>query len=341
VRGAPPHFFRRLVSSKRARRELSLLAGILGLLLILGVSGARVVREDIGHVGVIRNGAPWSNRAIHKIIGPGDGPVWAGWFSQAPREYPASQVAHTYTITADPDRGSRTGVDVVTVPTKDGVQIGLEATVFYHFTGERDPDALKTFDRSIGTRQFRASHGGPSLYPWQGDEGWDTMIDSLFRPILENIVRGEIGRFQCGQLVPSCVLIHQVRPVSTFALNEPRANIARAEAAINRALAADLADTLNGRYFWRIHFRIARVALPANVQAAINTAQASYAGVANAEAKARQARYQNRANELLAKTYNKSPALAKVEQLKSIPKGSTVILSGSSKIPQVLAGTGH
>jgi 4-diphosphocytidyl-2C-methyl-D-erythritol kinase len=98
---------------------------------------------------------------------------------------------------------------------------------------------------------------------------------------------------------------------------------------------------LNGHYFWKIHFRIAHVTLPANVQEAINTAQASYAGVADAKAKARQARYQNRANRLLAETYDKSPALAKVEQLKALPKGATVILAGSGKTPQVLAGAGR
>jgi hypothetical protein len=76
------------------------------------------------------------------------------------------------------------------------------------------------------------------------------------------------------------------------------------------------------------------------VQTAINNAEASYAGVAEAKAKARQARYQNKANKVLAKTYDKSPALAKVEAMKAIPKGSTVILSGSDKSPQVLAGGG-
>jgi len=328
-----------MVSNQHWRRTLTLIGGIVGLFLIVAVSGARVVRQDIGHVGVIRNGAPWSDRAIHKIVNPGDGPVWGGWFSQSPREYPASQVAKTYTVTADPERGARAGTDVVTVPTKDGVQVGVEGTVFYHFVGERDTEALRTFDKSIGTRQFRA-HDGGELYPWQGDAGWEAMIDALFRPLLDNIVRGEIGQFQCAQLVPSCVLIHRTNPVTTRAQDAPRANIARVERTIDRALRADLAQTLAGQFFWKLHFRISRVTLPGNVQHAIDTAQASYAGVADAKARARQARYRNRANRLLAETYDKSPALAKVEELKAIPKGSTVILSGSGKSPQVLAGAG-
>jgi hypothetical protein len=229
---------------------------------------------------------------------------------------------------------------VVTVPTKDGVQIGLEGTVFYHFIGERDQAALRTFDRSIGTRRFPGK-GGALLYPWQGDDGFEAMVDSIFRPMLDNIVRGELGQFQCAQLVPSCVLIHRADPVkATSSGGAPRANIAQVEKAIDQALAADLNETLSGNYFWKLHLRIARVTLPENVQSAINVAQASYAGVANAKAKARQARYENRANRVLAQTYDKSPAVAKVEELKAIPKGSTVIFSGAGKSPQVLAGAG-
>jgi hypothetical protein len=329
----------RLLARRSGRRAVTLTAGILGLLSIFAVSGARIERMDIGHVGVIRNGAPWSNRAVRMIIGPGDGPIWAGFFTQRPREYPASQVAKTYTVTADPKRGARTGADVLTVPTRDGVQIGLEGTVFYHFVGERNEAALRTFDKAIGTREFRADDGR-MLYAWQGDDGWEAMIDGIFRPLLDNIIRGELGQFQCAQLVPSCVLIHRAALVKASEQNVPRTNIAHVEQAIDRAFSLDLDDTLHGHYFFRVNFRIAHVTLPANVQDAINVAQASYAGVADAKAKAKQARYQNRANRLLAETYDKSPALAKVEQLKAIPKGSTVILAGSGKSPQVLAGAG-
>jgi hypothetical protein len=156
-------------------------------------------------------------------------------------------------------------------------------------------------------------------------------------------MRREIGRFQCAQLVSSCSLVRRV--IGTRG-GEPGANITAIERAISRSLESDLASTLGRDYFWGLHFRIALVRLPDGVQSAINRAQASYADVANARAKARQATYQDRRNKKLADTYDHSPALARIEALKalrSVPKGSTVILSGGGKsgAPSVLAGAGN
>jgi regulator of protease activity HflC (stomatin/prohibitin superfamily) len=346
VRGAPPPWFLKLLRHPNGRRTLGIAAGIVGVLLIVAVSGARVVRQDIGHVGVIRNGGPFDNRGIRQIVNPGSGLTWTGWFSQGPREYPASQVERTYTLTADTTRGARNEQDVVTVPTRDGVQVGIEATLYYHFVGERDHNMLMAFDRSFGTRRYRVDgkHGSQSFYPWQGDDGWHGFLEDVFRPLLENDMRRELGRFQCAQLVPSCSL---VRPVVGPEAGEPGTNVARIERAISRTLESDLAETLSQPYFWGLRFRIAKVTLPHNVQGAIDRAQASYAEVSDARAKAQQATYQDKRNKALADTYNNSPALANIEALKalkSIPKGSTVILSGGSgkngSGPQVLAGAG-
>ena len=76
---------------------------------------------------------------------PGQGLTWIGFFSSAPHQYPAATVNRTYTVTSDPKRGNRPGVDVVTVPTKDGVQVGVEATVFLRFVGESNLDVLSAF----------------------------------------------------------------------------------------------------------------------------------------------------------------------------------------------------
>jgi regulator of protease activity HflC (stomatin/prohibitin superfamily) len=346
VRGAPPPWFLNFIRHPSGKRALGIAGGIIGVLLIIGVSGARVVREDIGHVGVVHNGGPLDKRSIRQIVRPSSGLTWIGWFSQSPREYPASQVERTYTVTADATRGNRREADVVTVPTRDGVQVGLEATLYYHFIGERDMTALKAFDRSFGTRRYPAhgQHDGELLYPYQGDAGWNAMFETVFRPILENDMRREIGSFECAELVTSCKLVRAASSMS----QSPGANIAAIEGNINRSLESDLTSTLGHHYFFDLHFRIARVSLPTNVQAAIDHAQASYAEISTARAKARQAIYQNRRNAKLAASYEKSPALANIEALKalkSIPKGSTVILSGGGSKkgggPQVLAGAGN
>src|SRR4051794_19086696 len=210
-RGDPPAWALRMMRSRGSRRLATLLAALIGLGLIIGVSGARVARQPIGYVGVVRNGGPLDTRTIRQVLMPGQRLTWIGFFSEHPHEYPASNVNRTYNVTSDPQRGSRPGVDVVTVPTKDGVQIGIEATVFMRFVGERDLEVLKRFDISYGTRRFAPAAGGKSLYPWQEDEGFYAWLDNLFRPVLEYNLRRELGRYDCAQLVASCALVSSGR----------------------------------------------------------------------------------------------------------------------------------
>jgi regulator of protease activity HflC (stomatin/prohibitin superfamily) len=163
------------------------------------------------------------------------------------------------------------------------------------------------------------------------------MLDSLFRPVLENDLRKEIGRFQCALLVSSCSLI---RKVSVTQPPAPSENIASIETRINDSLQSDLTQALGHLYFFDVRFRIGRVTLPVNVQKAVDEVQAQYAAVNTARAELEQARFTARRNRLLGKTYNKSPGLAAIEALKAVPQGSTVILSTGGKTPPILAGAG-
>src|SRR5439155_1216690 len=79
---------------------------------------------------------------------------WTGWWSQV-HKYPAQQ--RFYTITSEAGRGDRPGVDVVHTPTSDGVNAGIEGTLYFTLT--LDHAALKTFDNKFGTRKFRSVDG--------------------------------------------------------------------------------------------------------------------------------------------------------------------------------------
>src|SRR4051812_6855361 len=195
--------------------------GVAGLSILLFIAGARLVRQDIGHVGVIRNGGPLDGRSIRQIVLPGSGLTWAGWFSQKPHEYPARGVVLLYTVTSDANRGHRPGVDVVTVPTRDGVQVGIEATVYYHFVGESNLNALRQFDKTFGTREY--STGGPALRPYDSDAGFQAMVENVFRPALDNDLRREIGAFQCAEVVTACKLVRRASADGAHA--RPSANI--------------------------------------------------------------------------------------------------------------------
>jgi regulator of protease activity HflC (stomatin/prohibitin superfamily) len=301
------------------------------------VSGARVERQDSGHVGVVRNGGALDNRRIRQILMPGQRVTWTGLFSQAPREYPSARVVLFYTITSDTTRGDRREVDVVRVPTRDGVLVGLQGTVFFHFTGERDIRLLKRFDQTFGTRRFPVAGSARTLFPWDGEDGFGAMLDSTFRPVLDNDLRTEIGAFHCAELVASCALVRRAPAASPTSRNT-NANIRRVEDALNRSLMDDLNRTLGGNYFRDVHVRLAHVTLPAGVQDAVNTVQQEYVAVNGAKAELSKARYEALRNKLRAEAYNDSPALARIDAVKAAPPGATIVLSGGDKQPGINVG---
>lgn len=324
---------------KRGSRRLgTLIAALIGVALIVAVSGVRFERQQVGYVGVVRNGGPLDDRTIRQILLPGQRLTWTGFFSESPHQYPASNVSRTYTVTSNPRRGSRPGVDVVTVPTKDGVQVGVEATVFMRFVGERNVAALTRFDISFGTRRFPTASGKERLYPWDGDDGFYTWLDNFFRPVLEYNLRREFGRFDCAELVASCALVRSGKvasgaPPSTV----PTADAGVIASRIGASLERDLTRTLGQPYFWDIRMRIARVSLPKDVQAAVNEAQANYVKVNTEKAQLKQTSYEYQQKRLLGSAYNASPGLANIDALKALPKGATVILSPNGRPPTILA----
>jgi regulator of protease activity HflC (stomatin/prohibitin superfamily) len=335
-RSDPPRWALLLMRRRGLRQLATFVAALLCLALIVAVSGVRVARGSAGTVGVVRNGGPLDARTIRQIIMPGQSLTYTGMFSQSPHVYPAAHVTLKYTVTSARTARPQPAVDTIVLPTKDGVQVGIDAAVFFRFIGESDIATLELFDKSVGTRRFGTTNGR-SLYPWQGDDGFGAMLDSHFRPVLENDLRKEVGALPCASLVSSCAL---VRSGAVKQAVVPSENIAGIEGRINDSLESDLAQALGHRYFMDIRFRVGRVTLPRNVQQAVDEAQAEFAAVNSAQAELRQARYLARRNRLLGDTYNRSPGLAAIEALKAIPHGSTVIMSPGGRAPTILAGAG-
>jgi hypothetical protein len=296
--------------------------------IVFAFSGFGLARMDAGHVGVVRNGGPLDDKNIRQILQPGQSLTWTGWLSEDPHPYPASNVQRFYAITADPSRGERQGVDVVQVPTRDGVQVGIEGTLYFKFVGESDGRLLRRFDNDFGTRTFPSADGGERYYPWQGDEGFAAMLDTILRPVINNDIREQVGQRRCAELVSSCALISRGEQASVPVNDEnSNANLQAIQQAINTSLAKDIERTLGEEYFIDVRFTLSRVTLPEGVQEAIDTAQSAFAEVSRARARVRQAEFQNRANQLLARTYKESPELAQIDAIKAIPEGAEVIFN--------------
>lgn len=283
-------------------------------------------RTSGGEVAVVRDGGPLDDNKVRQTIDPGSGVTWIGWWSQMHR-YPAQQ--RFYTITSDAGHGERSGVDVVNVPSGDGVNMGIEGTLYFGLN--LDHETLKSFDDKFGTRKFRSQNGG-TYYPWEGDEGWSAFLDQIIRPVIDNDLRTQINNFRCAELVSSCALVQNNSGGQQNGTPQQgnNANIAKIQQAVNTSLAEDLKSTLGADYLTGIHFNLSRVTLPTEVQDAVNQAQAAFAKVTEAQAKVAQARAEADANKARQDGYNKCPTCAEIEKLKALPQGITVYAPGNT-----------
>lgn len=286
-----------------------------------------------GEIGVVRNGGWFDNNQVRQVIQPASGLTWTGFWSTTHR-YPAQQ--RFYTITADSKRGDRTGVDVVNTPSGDGVDMGIEGTIY--FTLNLDPATMKAFDDKFGTRQFRGLDG-VLRYAYDGDEGWSTFLDAIVRPVIDNDLRIQVNSFRCAELVSSCALVQNgaqngqnvvTSPVAGTGGQQNNTNIAKVQDAVNSSLPSDLKEMLGGDFFEGIKFNLARVTLPQTVQDAVNKAQAAYAAVSEAQAKVAQAKAEADANKKRQEGYNACPACAQIDIIKALPPGVTTYAPGAN-----------
>jgi regulator of protease activity HflC (stomatin/prohibitin superfamily) len=286
-------------------------------------------RTTGGEVAVIRNGGALDNNRIRQIIDPASGLTWTGWWSSA-HKYPAQQ--RFYTITSDSQRGERSGVDVVTVPSSDGVNMGIEGTLY--FALNLDHATLRKFDDKFGTRKFTAADGS-ARYAYDGDAGWSAFLDQIVRPVIDNDLRAQVNSFKCAELVSSCALVQNnanANQQTSLATQNNNANIAKVQSAINTSLEQDLQQTLGAPFLTSLHFNLARVTLPESVQQAVDRAQAAFAAVSEAQAKVAQARAEAAANKARQDGYNKCPTCADIEKLKALPPGITTYAPGNDRL---------
>jgi regulator of protease activity HflC (stomatin/prohibitin superfamily) len=295
---------------------------VIAALIVGGTALGSFTRTPGGVVAVVRNGGPLDNNKIRQVIQPASGRVYSGLFSTV-HEYPAQQ--RFYTITSDTKRGDRTGVDVELDPTKDGVQVGIEGTVY--FTLNTDATVLADFDNKYGTRTYRGLDNAVR-HAYDGDDGWDSFLDQIVRPVISNDLREQIGDSRCQELVSSCALVQNSSSTTATAVSG-NTNLAAIQDAINKSLAADLQTTLEGKYFGDIRFNLAKVSLPTKLQDAIDEAQAAFAQITEAQARVASAKADALANEQRQQGYQQCPACASIDELKAIPPNVTTFAPGA------------
>lgn len=304
---------------------ISAAALAVGLPLAIGWMGG-YMKTDAGEIAVVRNGGLFDDNQIQRIIDPASGLTWTGFWSTSHR-YPAQQRFYTITSNGDTHNGQRSGVDVVTVPSSDGVSMGIEGT--FYFSLNLDHDTITTFDNRFGTRTFRGGDG-EFRYAWDGDIGWSSFLDQIVRPVIDNALREQINTVRCAELVSSCSLVQNQGTTSPVVSGQPNnANITKVQDAITASVRDDLLRNLGDDFLVDIKFILSKVTLPESVQKAVDSAQAAYAQVTESQARASQAQADAAANEQRQRGYDACPACAQIDIMKAIPPNVTVYAPGA------------
>ncbi len=310
---------------------------IWGIWIVLDWVGSRATPQA-GQIGVVRSGpsAAWigawfNGRGIRNVVPPGSGSTYIGLGSTV-HWYPDDSVQRNYTISANPSQGDLPGVDVVQVPTSDGIEVGLQGT-FYFTTGfNASPEGqklLRDFDNRFGIRTFALDPtSSDTFYPWDGTNGWEAFLNVVVRPIIDNDLRRAIASVSCPQLVSSCALVHE-QTAAALNGNNNSAAIQAVQAQINSTLQTDIASTLGSDYFSNVKFLLAKVALPSAIQVQIENAQAQFAAVGQARAKVQQATLLAQADKEKERGYRSCPACAEAAVLSSIPSSVTTFAPGA------------
>lgn len=302
---------------------------VLGIVLVVAALAVLAgpgptTKPEAGQIGVIRNGGPLDNRNIRGVVRSGSGLTWSGLFSTT-HYYPVSSQQRFIRVSDDPEADA----PLITVPTKDGVEVTIQGTFYMNTVFDnstRGLGAMQHFDTQFATRTF----GSGDLHPYDGREGFSAFLTATVIPSVRNNLRQVVAGVQCYQLISSCALVQNqsVEQQRSALANETK--IQQIEQTVQDGLKTDLANTLGDTYFTNIKFSLTAVTLPARVQEAIESAQASFALVSKADAEKRAARIQAQANLEKQRGYNSCRACAQQDILKAIPSNVTTYAPGGA-----------
>lgn len=297
-------------------------------------------RVDGGHVAVIRNGGSFNNANCKGVLLPGSGRQKVGITTHV-HKYPSNQ--RFYTVAAD-GSGDRNGVDVIQVPSSDGIELGIEAQVYFQLNvpanKEQAKQVLCSFDNEFGTRTF-TGNDKKQKHVYDGDEGWNAFLDQVVRPVINNALRIEIGNYKCSDLLSSCALLYNAnltpaQATGTGGAAQSNINLAKVEQAIGSELQSDLNTSLNGNYLTGIRFNLNGVRLPTAVQDSINQGLQK---ITQAQANLKAAQADAAANDARQKGYNACPSCAIIDELKALPPGITTYAPGGSAVVGLVPST--
>lgn len=338
-----------------ARGTIAFVVGAIVVLVVVVALGCFVgALESINRTGpttvaVIHNGGPFDTHSIRETRGPNSGFKISGLASSA-RDYIAGNENRYYTVSSDPSLGKESGDDYIKVPTKDGVNVELDAQITFHtdFTEESEKGTIVTpcteatecsgykylvekFDTAYGNRKF-VSKTGSEKPVWEGNSGWNAFLDAIFRPVVENSFREQIGATNCADLVSSCALVQSsaegAEASVKFTPKDTRSNFTDIQNAVQEEIETGVKSALGGEYLTGFKVQLTKVTLPNQVQGAIDAAQSNFAQISEARAQKEQAQYKAEANEIISKSLKSNPELTYLKAVEALKNSTATIILG-------------
>jgi regulator of protease activity HflC (stomatin/prohibitin superfamily) len=326
-------------------RRLALLAGLgcAGLVILVVGFGWLTAFKSVppSDICVVQEGGPFDGRDVKEIRQPSSGVRNVGIYNKQ-RCFPATE--RNYIISADPSQSDRRNVDFFSTPTRDAVQVRIEGQALFRLT--TDPAAVKTFYNRFGVRTFNGQH------PYDGDSGWSSFLGVQFRPVLDNALREAIGEYRCVELNNTCAYVQDAEAAVTGkvpARADTGQNLAVVQAKIAETLDRDLQDTLGGKFFENIRFRLVQVTFDPAVQSSVTAATAARAQVATKRLEAQQrvetaigdrrvAEQKAKAIRATRDAYRDNPAQARIDAIRALPQDLRALGGNLSTIVGESAG---
>lgn len=316
------------------------LIGLAALMVVVAVTATGCTnykKTKDGTVGVVV-GDNVRAANIKDVLCPGAGAKDVGLDVKV-RKYPSSSSARYY----DPKHDSPDS-PVFVAETADGVALRIKGELGFNTNFGCKGDqrkTLETFHRQYGTRKFPipgagGGDSGPSAYPWDGAGGWGGYLEINHRPVMDKVLNDLVGLQSCEALKPACAAARGGEIGATLADVEQGKESVETRRALEKAVVDAINDGLREKwaftddkgkrhepvYMTYSDFRITAIELPDQMQAAIDSAQASYASLSENRANLQKAKIDAETKRIQSQQFAQSPAAKEVEIARILAGGN-------------------
>lgn len=171
----------------------TLLAIVFVVFGVMFLAGFKSVPVDM--VGLHYTGGPIQGQHFRKIVAPGTGARFYGLLDQVPR---LPVTVRDYIISKNPEEGHRKGPDFISSQSKEGVVFEWETATYFKLNVE--PNTLRRFYEQVCLR-----------YACTTDEGWQQMLNNVFRQQIENTIQVESRTFSTDDLANNAQALVRVQ----------------------------------------------------------------------------------------------------------------------------------